>query len=109
MLKKVIGRETDIVKTFKGLTLNVHSFTGVFEYYQEIKQFKVIQNDLKSIIIEYIIEEKNIYDHIILSEIKTKINDLTHHCLDITFIKKQHIAPTASGKPQIIESNLKPN
>lgn len=109
LLKKVIGRETDIVKTFKGLTLNVHSFTGVFEYYQEIKQFKVIQNDLKSIIIEYIIEEKNIYDHIILSEIKTKINDLTHHCLDITFIKKQHIAPTASGKPQIIESNLKPN
>ena len=35
LLKKVIGRETDVVKTKNGTTLNVHSFTGVLEYYGE--------------------------------------------------------------------------
>lgn len=106
LLQKVVGRETDVVKTTKGITLNVHSFTGVLEYYQTIKQFKVIQNDLESIIIEYIAEENELVDTPVLDEIKSKINALTHHCLEITFSRKEYIAPSGSGKPQIIESNL---
>lgn len=105
LLEKVVGRETDIIKTTKGITLNVHSFTGVLEYYQDIKQYKVIQNDLKSIIIEYVIDTE--FDKVILNDIKSKLNDLTGNCLEITFKKVNVIKPTKSGKPQIIESNLK--
>ena len=108
LLQKIVGRDTDVIKTTKGITLNVHSFTGIFEYYQEIKQFKVVQHDLENLTIEYVFEEEHTSsEHQIIKEVSDKINDLTHQCLDIRFDKKQIIAPTASGKPQIIESHLK--
>ncbi len=106
LLQKVIGRETDVIKTNKGITLNVHSFTGVLEYYQSIKQYKIIQDNLKSIIIEYIVDEKYNFNDSVLVDIKSKLNSLTHNCLDINFKKVSKIKPTKSGKPQIIESNL---
>lgn len=107
LLKKVIGRETDIVKTNKEITLNVHSFTGILEYYQSIKQYKIIQNNLESIIIEYIVDIKYDFNKAVLTEIKNKLIDLTHNCLIINFKEVAEIKPTKSGKPQIIESNLK--
>jgi phenylacetate-CoA ligase len=108
LLQKIVGRETDIVKTTHGITLNVHSFTGVLEYYQAIKQYKIIQNDLESIRIEYILDKAYHFNHNILKEIRSKFDTLTHNCLNIEFIEVEAIAPTKSGKPQIIESNLKP-
>jgi len=48
LLQKVIGRDTDIIKTPKGKILVVHSFTGFFEHRREIAQFQVIQNELES-------------------------------------------------------------
>ncbi len=107
LLKKVIGRETDIVKTTMGITLNVHSFTGVLEYFQEIKQYKIIQNDLESIIIEYIVDANYKFDQGVLNSIENKLNTLTKNCLMIHFKEVTEIRPTKSGKPQIIESNLK--
>lgn len=107
LLQKVIGRETDIIKTTKGITLNIHSFTGILEYYQAIKQYKIIQNNLESITIVYIVDSKHEFNKIILNEIKTKLNILTNHCLNIIFKEVNEISPTKSGKPQIIESNLK--
>lgn len=104
LLQKIIGRETDIIKTLEGITLNVHSFTGVLEYFQEIKQYKVIQNNLESIIIQYIPESN--FNESDLEEIKNKLASLTNNCLKIYFEKVSYIAPTKSGKPQIIESNL---
>lgn len=107
LLKKVIGRETDIVKTTKGITLNVHSFTGVLEYFQEIKQYKIIQNDLESITIEYLVDYNYAFDVSILNDIKNKLDGLTKNCLLINFKEVKEISSTKSGKPQIIESNLK--
>lgn len=106
LLQKVVGRETDIVKTTKGITLNVHSFTGVLEYFQEIKQYKIIQNNLEDIIIEYIIDDVSNFNSSVLETIKYKLNTLTHHSLEITFREVKVITPTKSGKPQIIESNI---
>ena len=106
LLKKVIGRETDVVKTTKGITLNIHSFTGVLEYFQEIKQYKIIQNDLESILIEYIVDQNYQFDKNVLKTIEDKLNRLTKNCLNITFKEVTNIKPTKSGKPQIIESNL---
>lgn len=106
LLKKVIGRETDVIKTKKGIILNVHSFTGIFEYYQSIKQFKIIQNDLESLIVEYIADANSNFEFSSLKEIENKFLDLTHHTLSIKFCEVATIKATKSGKPQIIESNL---
>ena len=106
LLKKIIGRETDIIKTVTGTTLNVHSFTGIFEYYQEIQQYKIIQNDLENIIVEYIIDPNANWNSSTLNEIETKFLDLTNHSINIEFRNVDFISPTKSGKPQIIESNL---
>lgn len=107
LLQKIVGRETDVVKTTVGITLNIHSFTGVLEYYQAIKQYKIIQNDLESIIIEYIVDHTHEFDIKTLKDIEKKLQELTHHCLQMTFKEVDIIRPSKSGKPQIIESNLK--
>lgn len=107
LLKKIIGRETDIIKTRSGITLNVHSFTGIFEHYQDIKQFKIIQNDLDNLCIEYIYDtnyKSNLSST--LEEIENKFLNLTQNSIKISFINVENITPTKSGKPQIIESNL---
>lgn len=106
LLQKIIGRETDIVKTPNGKTLIVHSFTGIFEHFPEIKQFKIIQNQIDSIIIEYITDEHIYFEKAVLKTIKEKLNNLTENDLNIEFVKVNSIAPTKSGKPQIIVSNL---
>lgn len=106
LLQKVVGRETDIVKTPNGKTLIVHSFTGIFEFFPEIKQYKIIQNKLEEITIEYITDEHFVFNAVILEEIEKKINELTGCSLYLNFKKTDYIFPTKSGKPQIIVSNL---
>ncbi|PKP18607.1 MAG: hypothetical protein CVU07_01625 [Bacteroidetes bacterium HGW-Bacteroidetes-23] len=107
LLEKIVGRETDIVKTSNGKTLIVHSFTGIVEYFPEIKQFKITQNSLEKIKFEYITDSNFNFSDEILKKIETKINLLTENSLDIEFKKVAFIKASPSGKPQIIESNLK--
>jgi phenylacetate-CoA ligase len=106
LLEKIIGRETDIVKTPNGKTLIVHSFTGIFEYFPEIKQYKIIQNEIDQINIQYIIDEHFDFNENSLNQIEEKINVLTDKSLILNFIQVDFISSTKSGKPQIIESNL---
>jgi phenylacetate-CoA ligase len=105
LLKKVIGRDTDIVKTRSGKFMVVHAFTGIFEHIPEIKQFKVVQNDLDSIDIEYI--KDNGFTEQVLDQVREKINGYLHENFPVHFKEVDHIAPTPSGKPQIIQSFLK--
>ncbi len=105
LLQKIIGRDTDIVKTQSGKFMVVHFFTGILEFYPQIRQFKVIQHDLSSIIIEFIPEKDFTED--ILREITEKIQGHLKENFKIDFKKVNFIAPSKSGKPQIIESHLK--
>lgn len=104
LFEKIVGRDTDLVKTRSGKYMVVHSFTGIFEHIPEIKQFSVIQNTLDSILIEYIpgigFNENK------LQEVKQKINGYIGDELNIEFNAVHHISPTKSGKPQIVRSNL---
>jgi phenylacetate-CoA ligase len=104
LLQKVIGRETDIVKTPNGGELIVHSFTGIFEYYSGIQQFCVIQNDLNGVIIEYI--KGDDFEESILIEIEKKLLNLIDEEFEIKFRNVLNIPSTKSGKPQLIVSNL---
>jgi phenylacetate-CoA ligase len=74
MLTKIEGRDTDVVVTPNGNRLIVHFFTGIFEYYQTIDTFKVIQEKAGEIIVEIVPrpEFKDVHWQEIRSEILTK-------------------------------------
>ncbi|MEQ6123924.1 hypothetical protein AAON49_06985 [Pseudotenacibaculum sp. MALMAid0570] len=106
LLKKVVGRETDIVLLPDATKLVVHSFTGIFEYIKEIKQFKVIQNDKSGIIIEYI--KSSTFEETALKRAEKELrNYIKDNKFSIIFKEVSSIASSKSGKPQIIESRLK--
>jgi len=107
LLKKVIGRDTDIVYTKSGRKMVVHSFTGIFEHFPEIIQFCVIQNHITFINIQIIVKKD--FNMSILDQISLEINRHTFQELEIKFDFVDEISPTPSGKPQIIISNLKIN
>jgi phenylacetate-CoA ligase len=105
LLQQIVGRETDIIRLPSGKKLIVHSFTGVFEYVPEIKQFKVIQENLKGITIQYIKSKgftKEILENVTF-ELQKHIIEST---FNILYEEVDIIKPTKSGKPQIIESHL---
>lgn len=104
MLKKIIGRDTDIVKTKKGKTLIVHFFTGIFEYIEEIQQFQVVQHSLDDIEIRYIPSGKFYY--VCLEKITNEIWKKANERICLRFTEVNCIDPTPSGKPQIIMSEI---
>jgi phenylacetate-CoA ligase len=105
ILEKVVGRETDIVRTPSGKRLIVHSFTGVFEYFPSVKQFCVIQSNLSGIVIEYIRGVD--FEISVLDIIQNELLKFIAEDFLIEFKEVVNILPTKSGKPQIIISNLK--
>lgn len=105
LLKKVVGRDTDLVKTESGKIMVVHTFTGIFEHYPEIEQFCVIQKSFSGIEIQYIPSAG--FNHAILEKIRKRILQyLSEPFFDIEFKAVTSIPPTPSGKPQIIISKI---
>jgi len=104
LLQRIIGRETDIVKTPSGKTLIVHSFTGIIEYFPDIKQYQVIQENENQIIIKYIVDDLIPLKEETLEQIRKELDKLTDGTLEIIFEKTDFIPNAPSGKPQIIKS-----
>ncbi len=101
LFQKIIGRETDIITTPSGRKLIVHSFTGVFEYFSEIKQFQVVQKKNDTAITINYIEGMN-FRNKVLKDIHEKLNHLANEQLMITFNQVYEIKNSKSGKPQIV-------
>lgn len=104
LFEKIVGRDTDIIKTPSGNYMVVHSFTGIFEHIPEVRQFCVIQNQVSGINIQYI-KSANFTDSI-LENIKLEIQNYLNEPFEIIFEEVNEIKPTLSGKPQLIISNL---
>lgn len=104
LLEKVIGRNTDIIKTADGKSLIVHTFTGIFEFYSEIEQFQVVQNIENQIQINYL--PATSFKPEILYVIENDIREKTKSNIGIKWNQVSSIQASASGKPQIIVNNL---
>lgn len=104
LLQKVVGRDTDIVRTPSGKKIVVHSFTGIFEHWPQISQFCVLQENIDGIIIEYIPSDD--FERSVLTAIKRTLSEHIKEVFDIQFVEVDEIKPTKSGKPQLIISNL---
>jgi phenylacetate-CoA ligase len=104
-LRRIIGRDTDIVETPGGNRLIVHFFTAIFEHVPEIRQFKVVQRDLKSMEIQYIPGDGFTAD--ILRQVEHAILGHLEEEFRVEWRRTSVIEPTPSGKPQIVQSLLK--
>jgi phenylacetate-CoA ligase len=107
MIKKIIGRDTDVVRSPTGNALIIHFFTAIFEHFSEIKQFQVYQKEQTNFTIYYITD---LDEHMILPilfSIKDIMNKNAGELLSVNFCKTLKIDPSPSGKPQIIISDMK--
>lgn len=105
LIEKVIGRNTDVVILPDNRKLIVHSFTGIFEYIPEIKQFKIIQKNRKSMTVQFIPD--NNFTKEVLKNSKLKLQKIiNNNNFKIYFKEVSLIEGKKSGKPQIIESYI---
>jgi phenylacetate-CoA ligase len=108
LIEKVIGRNTDVIRTQDGKTLIVHTFTGIFEFFAEIKQFQIIQHRAEEIEINFIPSDEY-KDDIVLDKIEQKIFEQTESVIKIIWHRVNEIAPSKSGKPQLVINYLVKN
>lgn len=105
ILRRVIGRDTDIVTTRSGKHMIVHFFTAIFEHIPSVRQFKVVQKNLDEMEIHYI--PNSDFSQKTITEIENKIYTHLKEKFPIHWVETRQIEPTKSGKPQIIQSFLK--
>ncbi len=105
LIDKIIGRDTDIIRTASGKYMVVHSFTGIFEHIPEVKQFRVIQRNLNEIEIEVIPDQG--FSEAVYRKVEKIIHDALQEPFGINFKVVDFIPSTPSGKPQIIQSFIK--
>lgn len=104
LIEKVIGRDTDLVRTPGGKMMVVHSFTGIFEHIPQISQFKIIQEKLEGITIEFVRGEG--FNEELLGKVETNILNNIREPFEIIFREMKAISPSPSGKPQLIVSRI---
>jgi len=105
MLLDIVGRDTDIVYTPSGRPLIVHYFTAIFEYYAQIRQFKVVQTERSGITILYIPGDQ--FTPSVLEELREAILvNIDYEEFVIKFEEVREILPSKSGKVQIVESRM---
>jgi phenylacetate-CoA ligase len=102
LLKKIIGRDTDLVQTPSGKDLIVHFFTGIFEHFPAVTQFRVIQKEPGKIEIDYI--PSPAFSTEVLSQIEQNMYSKANEYFPVCWRRVENIAPTKSGKPQIVQN-----
>ena len=105
LLERVVGRDTDVIKVPSGKYMTVHFFTSLFRDIPDIVQFRVVQKTPGEIEIEYIPAES--FDPRGLKQVESKINARLGEKYSVKWKKVDHIPPTASGKPQIVQSLIR--
>lgn len=105
LIKRVIGRDTDIVKTASGKTLIVHFFTAIMGKSDDVAQFRIVQEKHDEIDFEYIPSPS--FNNNTLKEIDAQIRaHVSEGELKINYLKKDNIPASPSGKPQIVVSKI---
>ena len=103
LLQEVTGRETDVIKTPNGNVLVVQSFTGIFIYFTDIMQYKVIQVSKNRLLVEYVTDDKKKLSPQVEAEILDQLLEMTGNSMRIELNLVESISSSPSGKPQIIE------
>lgn len=104
ILSSIDGRDTDVIETPNGNHLIVHFFTGIFEYYQTIDTFKVIQKEKGGIVIQIV--PRPDFTEQELVKIEQEIHTKGDHDLSIRFEVVNEIPLEKSNKRRFVISYL---
>lgn len=104
LLKKVVGRDTDVIRSPDGRSFTVHHFTGVIEYVTEIEKFQVVYNK-HQIRLDYITHA----DDLDLAAVKKELKEYIGDAMELEFNRVEKIQPAPSGKPQIFKKTNEKN
>lgn len=106
ILKSLEGRSTDMIVCPNGNKLVVHFFTILFEHLKGVKEFKIVQNNKKSINIELVID-KEINKKELEKRISSHIKKYAGNNLKIKYIYLENIPVDKNGKRKIIDNKIK--
>ena len=98
--RQIMGRDSDILVTPSGKYLIVHTFTIFFEYFEEIIQFQVIQNNAESVEVHLVV--KNGYNKKTETEIAEGLAGLLGKEFHIAIHVVTKIPLLPSGKRKFI-------
>jgi phenylacetate-CoA ligase len=98
-LERIIGRDTDTIRTPGGRTLTVHTFTGVFEHVPEIVQFAIVPTG-DGFTVEY--RAALNFDPSVTSRVTSVLHEVIGEPVAIGWQEVDRIPASPSGKPQII-------
>ena len=104
LLSRVLGRDTDIIRSPMGDRLIVHFFTQLFEMIPEISQFQIIQSSLSQLIINYV--QGDGFHEGILKKIELQINEKCLFKFEIKFNEVIEIPLEKSNKRRFVISKL---
>ena len=104
-LERIVGRETDVWVSPGGRTLTVHTFTGVFEFVEEIEQFSIVPGD-GTLVVEYRSPAPLGPD--VIERTRRALVDAVGEDLDLAWRRVDEIPDSPSGKPQIIRPPTPP-
>ena len=103
-MSRVLGRDTDIVRSPKDDRLIVHFFTQIFEMMPQIRQFQVRQKRLEELDI-YVVPGDGFSEEV-LKRIKNEINSNCYYKFEINFRKVEVIPLLKSNKRRFVVSEL---
>jgi len=102
LMASIYGRDTDVIITPSGNRLIVHFFTGIIEYFHDIAQFQVVQDEPDAIILRVVPGPGYTADTArrVVEELKVRGADID---IKIELVDRIPVAP--SGKRRFIISN----
>ena len=102
LLKSIHGRTFDLIKLVNGGSVGATFFTHLFREKPGIDDFRVYQNNIKKILVEYISGNKDLDITYFINQIKKQ----SDNCLEVEFNRVDNFNIPDSGKKQFIISNI---
>jgi len=104
-IKRIKGRDSDILRTPSGKFLIVENFVAYFEYISEVDQIQIIQEELDKIVINMIVNDQ--YNQQISNKIYNYWTDYIGHDVSLVINIVDEIKLTPTGKRRTVIRNPK--
>jgi phenylacetate-CoA ligase len=104
MVASIEGRDTDVIVTPNGNRLIVHFFTGIFEYYPSIANFRIVQDRPEHILVEIVPNPDFRIEY--FERIKKEILTKGAAELEISLNLVENISQVTSHKRRFVLSHL---
>jgi phenylacetate-CoA ligase len=104
-VKKIKGRDSDVLKTPSGKLLIVENFVAYFEWIKEVDQIQVVQEDINKIVIKMIVNKS--FNNNVLQKIKNDWAEYIGDNVNVVIEIVDEIKLTPTGKRQTVIRNPK--